>query len=514
MLYPIGIQSFETLRREGYAYVDKTDHIWRLATTGKYYFLSRPRRFGKSLLVSTMEAYFSGRKELFEGLAIAELEKEWTVYPTLRLDLSGASYSSPLVLSEKLSAFLDKYGRQYGVGMNGTVHSVRFESLIDAIYQKTGRPVVILIDEYDKPVLDNLSDDEAAESHRNILQGFYSVIKSRNDYIKFAFFTGVTKLGKLSVFSALNSPEDISMSLDDSDICGITGNELNLYFSESIAAMAKVRGISVEDCFLTLARMYDGYRFHPDADGVYNPYSLLRSLKNREFGEYWFETGTPSFLVRFIQQGDYLLEDITSNGVQASKLSGSNYEKPDAITLMYQTGYLTIRGYDERFRLYYLDYPNDEVEHGFLQSLSQYYLPVTETRGDLSVYRFIKDVESGDANSFMRRLTALFASSDYQIKGDLEAAFENSLVTLFRLMGLQVTTELHTSNGRIDVVLETPRFVYVMEIKRDQDAEIALQQIEEMGYVRPFLARGKRIFRIGVNFSSSTRCIDDWKIAE
>ena len=514
MLYPIGIQSFETIRKDGYVYVDKTEHIWRLATTGQCYFLSRPRRFGKSLLVSTMEAYFSGRKELFEGLKIAQLEKEWKQFPVIRLDLSGASYSSALVLLEKLSAFLTKYEQRFDITTRGTVPSVRFESLIEAIYNKTGLPIVLLIDEYDKPVLDNLSNDSESENLQNLLQGFYSVIKSRNDYIKFAFFTGVSKLGKLSVFSSLNNLTDISIDLENGDICGITENELRDNLSESVAEMAEFNSMSVDDCFTRLEQYYDGYHFHPKSVGVYNPFSLLLALKKKEFGEYWFETGTPSFLVRFIQQGDYLLDDIHSNGVPAAKLTGSNYEKPDAITLMYQSGYLTIKGYDERYSLYFLNYPNKEVESGFLHSLSQYYLPVMETRGEFSVYRFITDIESGDAHSLMNRLTALFASSDYQIKGNLEAVFQNTFVTLFRLMGQQVTTELHTSNGRIDVVLESTSFVYLIELKRDQSADIALQQIMNMGYDKPFLARGKKIFKIGVNFSTSTRRIEDWKVTE
>lgn len=514
MLYPIGIQSFETIRKNGYIYVDKTEHIWRLATTGQCYFLSRPRRFGKSLLVSTMEAYFSGRRELFEGLKIAQLETEWKQYPVIRLDLSGASYSSALVLSEKLSAFLTKYEQRFDITTSGTVPSVRFESLIDAIYNKIGLPIVLLIDEYDKPVLDNLSNDAECEALQSLLQGFYSVIKSKNDYIKFAFFTGVSKLGKLSVFSSLNNLTDISIDLENGNICGITDNELRDYLSESVAEMAGFNSMSVDDCFTRLEQYYDGYHFHPKSVGVYNPFSLLLALKKKEFGEYWFETGTPSFLVRFIQQGDYLLDDIPSNGVPAAKLTGSNYEKPDAITLMYQSGYLTIKGYDERYGLYFLNYPNKEVESGFLHSLSQYYLPIMETRGEFSVYRFITDIESGDANSLMNRLTALFASSDYQIKGNLEAAFQNTFVTLFRLMGQQVTTELHTSNGRIDVVLESSSFVYLIELKRDQSAEVALQQIENMGYDKPFLARGKKIFKIGVSFSTAGRRIEDWKVSE
>lgn len=376
MLYPIGIQSFETIRKNGYVYIDKTDHIWRLATTGQYYFLSRPRRFGKSLLISTMEAYFSGKSELFDGLKIAALEKEWIKYPVLRLDLSGASYNSLQVLKSKLQAFLKFYENLYSLESSEPVESVRFESLIEAIYQKTGLPIVLLIDEYDKPILDNLQNDDTSESLRSALQGFFGVIKSKNDYIKFAFLTGVTKLGKLSVFSALNNLTDISIDQENGDICGITENELVAYFSESVTEMAAARSLSMEACFARLAKMYDGYHFHPMAEGVYNPFSLLVALRKREFGEYWFETGTPGFLVRYIQQGDYLLEDITSNGVSAAKLTGSNYEKPDVITLLYQSGYLTIKGYDEGFGLYFLNYPNQEVESGFLHSLSQYYLPI------------------------------------------------------------------------------------------------------------------------------------------
>ena len=514
MLYPIGIQSFETIRKEGFVYVDKTEHIWRMASTGQCYFLSRPRRFGKSLLVSTMEAYFSGRKELFEGLKIARLEKDWVAYPVLRLDLSGASYTSAEVLSEKLSAFLSKYERQFGIAPSGTVPSVRFESLVDAIYQKTGLPIVLLIDEYDKPILDNLPDDDAVETLRSALQGFYGVIKSKNDYIKFAFLTGVTKLGKLSVFSSLNNLTDISIDMENGDICGITEEELRDYFSDSVAEMAAFNSLPVDACFARLGKYYDGYRFHPRSAGVYNPFSLLLALRKKEFGEYWFETGTPGFLVRFIQQGDYLLEDITSNGVPGAKLTGSNYEKPDAVTLMYQSGYLTIKGYDERYGIYFLGYPNQEVESGFLHSLSQYYLPIMETRGEFSVYRFIKDVESGDVESLMNRLTALFASSDYRIQGNLEAAFQNTFATLFRLMGQQVTTELHTSNGRIDVVLESGSFVYIIELKRDKSPDAALEQIEQMGYDKPFLARGKKVFKIGANFTTKNRRLESWKMSE
>ena len=514
MLYPIGIQDFESLRKNGFVYVDKTALIYKLASTGRYYFLGRPRRFGKSLLLSTMEAYFRGKKELFEGLAIAELEQKWQTHPVLRLDLGGKAYDKEDVLDKVLDDILSRWEAEYGVENRSDVAGLRFGNVIEAACRQTGHPVVILIDEYDKPIVDNLGDEALADVFRRQLQGFYSAMKSQDAFIRFGFLTGVTNIGKLSVFSGLNNLKDISMDVRYTDICGISEEDLKSCFDESVGELAEANGLSVKETYSQLAEMYDGYHFHQNSAGIYNPFSVLNTFDSGEFKEYWFETGTPSFLVRYFQRGNYLLDDLTTNAVPASKLSGANYEQPDAVTLLYQSGYLTIKGYDDRFRLYSLDYPNEEVKTGFLQSLSRFYLPAMETRGDLSVYRFIMDIENGDVNALMNRLTALFASREYLLEGDREIIFENTLSTLFQLLGMQVQTERHTSGGRADIILESSRFVYVLELKRDQSADAALAQLEKNGYYLPFLAGGKKIFKIGVNFSSDTQCIDSWKVGD
>lgn len=391
MLYPIGIQSFEEIRNGGYVYVDKTALIHRMTSTGKYYFLSRPRRFGKSLLVSTMEAYFSGRKELFEGLAMASLEKDWEIYPVLHLDLTGSRYTSVSDLIEKLDQHLCAWENIYGIEEKRNDPSARFSDVIDNACNKTGQKVVILIDEYEKPIIDNIDNPELMEQFRRELQGFYSVIKGKDNAIRFAFLTGVTKLGKMSIFSGLNNLNDISMDARYADICGITEVELKSYFGESVKTLAGMNGLSEEECYKKLASMYDGYHFHYRTPGIYNPFSLLNTFNANEFRMYWFETGTPTFLVRYLKQGNYNLDNISKNDVAVETLTGANYVSPAPITLMYQAGYLTIKDYDQRFNTYNLDYPNEEVKSGFLNSLSHLYAPAL-AGGELSVYQFIRDI--------------------------------------------------------------------------------------------------------------------------
>lgn len=513
MLYPIGIQDFEGLRKDGYVYVDKTESIHRLAATGKYYFLSRPRRFGKSLLVSTMEAYFSGKKELFEGLAIEQLESEWVQHPVLRFDLSGANYTSEQVLLSKLNVALEQNERLYGIEGREPVPSVRFDALIEAAHAATGRPVVILIDEYDKPIIDNLSRPELAEVFRAQLQGFYSVMKTRDAHIRFGFLTGVTKIGKLSVFSGFNNLMDISMDHRYNDICGISETELHRFFGESVRELAAANALTEPECYAKLALMYDGYRFCEDAkEGVYNPFSLLNTFSIQRFREYWFETGTPSFLALYLMRENYELSELSGLRASRQMLSGANAMSPDAVTLMYQAGYLTIKDYDRADDRYILGYPNREVESGFIESLSEFYTPIKTNRSALSSDKFVMDLRRGDVESLMQRFESFFADMDYSTQGKLELYFQNTMYVLLKLLGEQVQVERHTSNGRIDVVIQTPDYVYVMELKRDQSPELALQQIEEKGYDKPFLSSGKTIFRIGVNFSSETRRIEGWKL--
>ena len=512
MLYPIGIQSFEKIRNGGFTYVDKTSLIYNLSCLGGYYFLSRPRRFGKSLLVSTMEAYFSGKRELFKGLAVDSLEKNWVEYPVLHFDFGGKTYSDPESLSDILNIQLSQMETDFDVDVISIACDSRLKCIIEAAYKKTGRQVVILIDEYDKPIIDNLTRPELRESFREQLQGFYSVMKSKDAFIRFGFLTGVTKIGRMSVFSGLNNLQDISMDERYVDICGISEKELKTYFDESVKELAQANRLTVEECYEKLAKMYDGYHFCENTIGIYNPFSLLNTFSKMKFGAYWFETGTPSFLVKYLKEGNYNLDNISKYDVSIEELNGTNYADPKPITLMFQSGYLTIKGYDERFGEYSLDYPNEEVKSGFLNSLSQLYTPGLIS-GDFSVSRFIRDIEKGDVESFMTRFTAFLAGNNYAVQGDLELYFQNTMSVMFTMMGLYVKTEYNTSNGRIDIVIDTADYVYIIELKRDQSPEVALQQIEDKGYDKTFLASGKQIIKLGINFSSETKTIDGWKMA-
>ncbi len=514
MLYPIGIQDFENIRRDGYVYVDKTELVYKLANTGKYYFLSRPRRFGKSLLVSTLETYFSGRKDLFEGLVIAELEKEWNQYPVLRLDFSGANYNSEQVLESKLNSFLKFYEDIYSSVSSEPVASVRFDGLIQAAFARTGKPVVILIDEYDKPIVDNLGNEELTENFRRQLQGFYSVMKAKDACIKFGFLTGVTKIGKLSVFSGLNNLKDISMDARYTDICGISEKDLKKYFCESVKELAKANDLTVKETFGQLAEMYDGYHFCEDSPGMYNPFSLLNTFDSLKFKEYWFETGTPTFLVQVMKETDYDVTRLSDEEIDAPSLMDVDTVYHNPIPLLYQSGYLTIKGFDPEFGMYHLGFPNREVRLGFFNFLVKYYTPSRTDSGMMLVSKMLKDIRSGNAEGFMQRLEALFAKTSYQIQGDVEKDFQYAMYIILELMGEYVEVERATSNGRIDILIQTKEYVYIIEIKINDTVDAALQQVEDKGYARRFADDKRKIFKIGVRFSTENRCIEDWKVVE
>ena len=370
MLYPIGIQDFENIRRDGFVYVDKSEHVFNLSHgSGKYFFLSRPRRFGKSLLVSTMEAYFSGRKDLFGGLAIADKEKDWIQYPVLRFDLSGKQYKSVSDLIEILFQHLVKLEGLYGIKPQFESPEARFKDVIDAAYAKTGLGVVILIDEYDKPIVDSLGDEKLSESFRSLLQAFYGVMKAKDACIKFGFLTGVTKIGKLSVFSGLNNLKDISMDARYTDICGISEKDLITYFDGSVKELAAANGLSVEACYAQLAEMYDGYHFCEDTTGMYNPFSLLNTFDSLKFKEYWFETGTPTFLVKVMKETDFDVTSLSNPEIDAPSLMDVDSVYHNPVPLLYQSGYLTIKGFEPEFGMYRLGFPNREVKQGFLNYL-------------------------------------------------------------------------------------------------------------------------------------------------
>ena len=512
MLYPIGIQNFEKIRQGGFVYIDKTDLIYKIAQTGQYYFLSRPRRFGKSLLVSTMEAYFQGKKELFDGLAIASLEKDWTEYPVLHFDLSGASYTDMEALNDKIGRQLETLESRFGVVKKYKTFPVRFDNLIECAYNKTGRQVVILIDEYDKPVIDNLDSPELQDKMRETLRGFYGVMKGKDGYIRFGFLTGVTKIGKMSVFSDLNNLKDISMDARYTDICGISEADLKDYFSDSVRELADANGLSEEECQQKLALMYDGYHFCEDSIGIYNPFSLLNTFDSLKFKEYWFETGTPSFLVKVMKNTSYDITSLSEQEADSSLLTDISSAFLNPVPLLYQSGYLTIKGYDEDFQMYRLGFPNREVKHGFLNYLMPYYTPVGSETPMMLISRMTRDIRSGNPESFMTRLDALFARTNYQIQADCEKDFQYAMYIIIELMGEYVETERATSNGRIDILIKTKDYVYVIEIKTDSTPDEALAQIEERGYARPFADDPRRIFKIGVNFSTANRRIDGWKV--
>lgn len=511
MKYPIGIQDFVKLRQGGFAYVDKTKFVYKLADEGSYYFLSRPRRFGKSLFLSTLEAYFLGRKELFEGLAIYDMEKEWKSHPIFYIDLNTANFRDENSLYEVLNSHVSVWEEKYGAREYETTLALRFKGVIARAAEKEGRGVVILIDEYDKPILQTLRNEELQEKHRSLLKSFYSVLKTQDRYIRFAFITGVTKFGKVSVFSDLNNLMDISMDQRYISICGMTQNELLYNFREGIEQLGEAYGDTEEETLNKLKIRYDGYHFEEDTVGIYNPFSVLNTLAKLRYKDYWFETGTPTFLVDLLKMHNYRLLDITREKVSGDVINSIDSMSTNPIPVIYQSGYLTIKGYDERFKKYRLGFPNKEVEEGFLNFL----LPLYTSAGNNSPFmvdEFVQDVESGNPERFMQRMKAFFADTSYQVVGDAELYFQNAMYLVFKIMGFYTQVERPTSDGRIDAIIQTPDYIYIIECKLDRTADEALRQINDSNYAAPFAMDKRLIYKIGVNFSSQTRGVEQWVI--
>ncbi len=514
MKYPIGIQDFDKIINEGYTYVDKTELIYKLVHEGSYYFLSRPRRFGKSLLMSTLDAYFSGKRELFKNLAIEKLEEDWTAYPVLHLDLNTGKYNSKDSLTHALDDFLSRLEANYGTFHSEKTLELRFMGIIERIYHKTGKPVVILVDEYDKPLLQSINNKELQDDFRATLKAFYSVLKTQDRYIRFALLTGVTKFGKVSVFSDLNNLIDISMDEGYDTLCGITEEEMHRYFEESIQKLAERYKISYEETCARLKKRYDGYHFVEYGTGVYNPFSLLSTFRASKFGSYWFETGTPTFLVQLLQRENFYLPDLTQQQVSADMLNCIDAMDRNPIPVIYQSGYLTIKDYDEEFKVYTLGFPNEEVEEGFANYLLPYYAHTGSEGAPMYVRNFVLALRNGKPEQFMKRMQVLFADTDYKIVGNAELYFQNAFYIVTKLLGFYTEVERTISDGRIDMIVKTKDYIYIFEFKYDQNADIALQQIENKGYAKPFVTDGRKIVKIGVNFSREHRCIDEWKIKE
>ena len=508
-LYPIGIQNFESLRKDGYLYVDKTALIYQLAKRGRYYFLNRPRRFGKSLLISTLEAYFQGKRELFQGLAMEELEKEWLQHPILHLDLNIEKYDSIESLGNILNNALTRWEKIYGDEPSEASFSLRFAGIIRRAHELTGQRVVILVDEYDKPMLQAINNEELQREFRNTLKPFYGALKTMDGDIKFALLTGVTKFGKVSVFSDLNNLNDISMDKQYVSLCGMTEEEIHRYFEDDLRRLATAQDMTYEETCTRLKEAYDGYHFRQNSEGIYNPFSVLNTFAKQEFGSYWFETGTPTYLVELLKQNHYNLEQMSREETNSEVLN-SIYADESPIPVIYQSGYLTIKDYDPRFENYILGFPNREVEEGFIKFLMPFYTNVNKVESPFEIQQFTREIESGQPDAFLRRLQSFFADTPYELIRDLEVHYQNVLFIVFRLVGFYVKAEYHTSEGRVDLVLQTDRYIYVMEFKLEGSAEEALQQIEAKHYARPFEADSRQLFKIGINFDNNTRNIERW----
>ena len=526
MKYPIGIQTFEQIREDGFVYVDKTALVYDLVTKGKIYFLSRPRRFGKSLLISTLENYFLGRKEVFQGLAIEKLEKEWAEYPVFHIDFNGCNFTSPLELKKKIETFVATQEEKYGRDSLAETFGDRLSYVFKQAHEKTGRRVVVLIDEYDKPLLDVMNLDipspEAEgdiktleEYNREILKGFYSVFKLADKHLQFVLLTGVTKFSQVSVFSGFNQPNDISCDAHYDALCGISKDELLSVFKEQIKELGEAHDMTEEETIAKLKRKYDGYHFSEGMLDVFNPFSLLNCLSKRQFRDYWFSTGTPTYLMRLLADNNENIRELADKEYPAAEFVDYKATKQRPLPMLYQSGYLTIKGYDPTFDVYRLDFPNEEVRSGMISLLASDYFS-DENYSNSWLVDVTRALRSGDLETFKLQLTAFLSNISYRFQRkqdarECERHFQYTFYLIMQLFGKYNTyVEKETSQGRIDCVLECPDYVYVFEFKLNSTAEVALKQIEDKGYALPYAADKRKVYKVGISFSSETGTLNDF----
>ena len=503
-LYPIGIQTFERIRKEDMFYVDKTEYIYHMThTDGTYFFLSRPRRFGKSLLVSTFKSYFEGKKELFEGLAIEKLEKEWTAYPVLHFDLSKGKHMENEQLEEYLGYLLEDYEKKYGIENHRNGNNNRFNDLIEVVYRKTGRQVVVLIDEYDAPLLDVAHEKEKLDDLRNTMRNFYSPLKGNESMLRFVFMTGITKFSQLSIFSELNNIKNVSMDEPYAGICGITKEEMLTQMSDDIDALAEHQELSREETIEELKNHYDGYHFCWPSPDVFNPYSLLNCFADGEIDSYWFGTGTPTYLINMMRQYDFLPADLG----ETIEVGKKDFDAPTEtmttiIPLLYQSGYVTIKGYDKPTKLYLLALPNQEIRVGLYGSLLPHYLTDKSAKANTTIAKMSVFVKKGDMDAAFSLLNDFLETVPYCDNTNYEGHWQQTLYIMFALLtNYSILVEPHTAKGRIDIMMETDDTIYVMELKFNKSAEEALAQIEARHYADAFKMSGKKVVKIGLNFS-------------
>ena len=513
--YPVGIQTFEKIREGKYLYVDKTQYIVDFRKKQmSYVFLSRPRRFGKSLFASTLHAYFAGKKDLFDGLAIAEYEKDWVRHPVLHFDMSGAKHMEKDQLERYLDWLLKPYEQTYGCETGDKDPNVRFANIVKEAYKKTGQKVVVIIDEYDAPLLDVVHEKENLGVLRRIMQNFYSPIKMLDPCLEFVFITGITKFSQLSIFSELNNLDNISMFDQYSAICGISLTELTTVMRPDVEGLGRALGLSYEDTLEELRQYYDGYHFSKKSEDVFNPFSLIKAMNAQQIAPFWFGSGTPSYLIKTLRKFHVNVMDIEKKGCEVDDFDVSPEQMTSALPLLYQSGYLTIKKYNPLMRRYTLEYPNREVKIGMLKSLAPNYLSPVSLDNSSLTGDFLQLLYDGDIDGAMNRLKAYLASISNRLSNKNERDFQTVFYLIFNLMGAFMRVEEDSAIGRADAVVYLPESVFVFELKYDGSAEDALRQIDEKGYLVPYSADGKRLYKIGVNYDSQRRTLGDWIIKE
>ena len=515
--YPIGIQTFSEIRTKGFLYVDKTQYVYDVCHPGKFVFLSRPRRFGKSLLTSTFDAYFSGRKDLFKGLAIEKLETEWKHYSVLHFDLSDIKKGTTEECELNLHSQLEDFERTYGCEKASDELTIRFRELVKNISRKTESQVVVLIDEYDAPLLTVVHDSERLEPMRTLLQSFYSPLKKLDQYLRFVFITGISKFSQLSIFSQINNLKNISMNPKYASICGITEREMMDNFQEGIAELGKANNLTKDEVLAKLKFKYDGYHFAYHSEGVYNPFSLLSAMDDSAFNNYWFSTGTPTFLVKMMKRFHTDLTKLDGSEAGADDFDAPTENMHSVLPLFYQSGYLTIKGYDPILSNYTLGYPNEEVKVGLMHALLPFYVVKDPVEARTAAGKMYLALRKDDIDEALEAARAFFAGIPYQ-EGTLQDAptseghFTAMLYVMFSFLNVYVYTQVRTAKGRMDILMKTDTTIYVMELKLDGTVEEALQQIDDKGYAIPYEADGRRIVKVGIRFSSEERTITEWKI--
>lgn len=521
--YPIGIQTFSEIIHGEYLYVDKTDLVWDLKNYSKFIFLSRPRRFGKSLLSSTLHSYFAGEKELFEGLKIMSLEQEWKKYPVLHFDLSGAKHLPVQGVRDELGRLVEEYERVYGANASETSPGMRFAGLVNRAFEQTSMQVAVIIDEYDAPLLDVLHEDDALQEKREVMQEFYQRLKMLEPKIKFCFITGITKFSQLSIFSTINNLTNVTMDPRFAAICGITEKELTTVMAEDIEMLASNYEETTEQMHARLKLQYDGYHFARNSEEVYNPFSLLKSFQQKEVANYWFESGTPSFLIRQMQHFHTDITSLDGLNVPASAFDQPTENMHDALPLLYQSGYLTIKGYDREAQIYTLSIPNQEVRIGYAEGLLPAYVGLKGSDVQTGfALKFWHALKKDDINLALEEMKAFLAGVPYVegFKKKLESVataegfYEYTFYLIFNMLNVYCRTQVKCSTGRVDMVVWMPNAIYVLELKVNDTAQAALRQINDRGYAAPFASDGRKVVKVGVKFSPDKMTIEDWVVEE